>query len=110
MHFHPLSFATTYNSFPSGDSATAWSVATAIADQTDAWPADVLCYGLASLVTAWRIHDDKHWTSDAFIGAALGYFTAKKICRLHDNPNGPDVRAAVSWFGGHPAASLAISF
>ncbi len=109
-HFHPFSSGSTYNSFPSGDSATAWAVATTIADRTDGWGVDALCYGLASLVTVWRIHDDKHWASDAFVGAALGYFTAKKICRLHVRPNGPDVRAGVSWLGGHPAASLAISF
>lgn len=109
-HFHPFSSGSTYNSFPSGDSATAWAVATTIADRTDGRGVDALCYGLAGLVTVWRIHDDKHWASDAFVGAALGYFTAKKICRLHDRPNGPDVRAGVSWLGGHPAARLAISF
>ncbi len=108
--FRPFSIGSTHTSFPSGDSAGAWAVATAIADRTDAWAVDVLCYGLAGVVTAWRVHDDKHWASDAFAGAALGYFTAKKICRLHGDPKGPEVRAGVSWLGGHPAASLAISF
>ena len=108
--FHPFSFTSTNTSFPSGDAATAWAVATTFADRTDGWAVDVLCYGLAGLVTVWRVHDDKHWASDAFIGAAIGYFTAKKICRLHDDPKGPDVRAGVSWLGGRPAASLAISF
>jgi membrane-associated phospholipid phosphatase len=108
--FHPFSIGSTFVSFPSGDAAGAWSVATVIADRTDGWPVDVLCYGMAGLVTAWRVHDDKHWASDAFVGAALGYFTAKKICRLHGNPKGPDLRAGVSWLGGYPAASLVISF
>jgi len=110
MTFRPLSFASTTTSLPSGDAATAWAVATTFADRTDGWVVDVLCYGLAGLVTVWRVHDDKHWASDAFIGAAIGYFTAKKICRLHDDRKGPDVRAAVTWLGGRPAASLAISF
>ena len=64
-------------------SSAIWSVATVIADRTDAWFVDVLCYGTAALTSLSRIHQDKHWASDVLIGSALGYFTAKKICALN---------------------------
>jgi len=108
--FHPFSFTSSRTSFPSGDSSGAWSVATAIADQTDNAFVDVLCYGMATLVAAWRIHDDKHWASDVFIGSAIGYFTAKKICRLHDRRDGPSFSAGLAWSEGRPAVSLSLSF
>ncbi len=108
--FHPFSTASTRTSFPSGDSSGAWSVATTIADQTDNAFVDVLCYGLATLVAAWRVHDDKHWASDALLGSAIGYFTAKKICRLHDRQDRPSFAAGLAWFDGRPAVSLSLSF
>jgi len=108
--FHPFSFTSSRTSFPSGDSAAAWSVATVIADQTDSAVVDVLCYGLATLVAAWRVHDDKHWASDAFLGSAIGYFTAKKICRLHNRRDGPSFAAGLAWQNGRPAISLSLSF
>jgi hypothetical protein len=108
--FHPFSFTSSRTSFPSGDSSAAWSVATVIADQTDNAFVDVLCYGLATLVAAWRVHDDKHWTSDAFLGSAIGYFTAKKICRLHDRQDGPSLAAGLAWLDGRPVISLSLAF
>ena len=32
-----------------------------------------------------RIYHDKHWSSDVFLGAAIGYFTARFVNNLHDN-------------------------
>lgn len=110
LDFHPFSFTASRNSLPSGDSSGAWSVATTIADQTDNVFVDVLCYGAATLVAAWRVHDDKHWTSDAFFGSVIGYFTAKKICRLHDREDGPSFTAGLAWSGGRPAVSLSLAF
>jgi membrane-associated phospholipid phosphatase len=110
VNFRPFSFSSSRTSFPSGDSSAAWSVATAIADQTDNAFVDVLCYGLATLVAAWRVHDDKHWSSDAFLGSAIGYFTAKKICRLHDRQEGPSFAAGLAWLEGRPVVSLSLTF
>jgi membrane-associated phospholipid phosphatase len=108
--FHPFSFTSSRTSLPSGDSAAVWSVATVFADQTDSAVVDVLCYGLATLVAAWRVHDDKHWASDAFLGSAIGYFTAKKICRLHDRRDGPSFAAGLAWQHGRPVVSLSLAF
>jgi membrane-associated phospholipid phosphatase len=81
--FHPFSTRSAHNSFPSGHACTAWAVATTIADQTDSAIVDGLAYTLATLVSFSRVHINDHWASDAFIGSAVGYFMAKKVCALN---------------------------
>lgn len=81
--FKPFSTRSAYYSFPSGHAASAWAVATTIADQSDSRTVDVIAYGLATLAAVSRVHDSKHWASDAFLGSALGYYAAKKICALN---------------------------
>jgi hypothetical protein len=67
-------------SFCSLHSAAAFSVATVLADYyRDQHWTPVLAYGSATLVALSRINDDRHWSSDVFAGAVLGYYTAKKI-------------------------------
>jgi membrane-associated phospholipid phosphatase len=82
-HFKPFSFSSDYYSFPSGHSVSAFAVATVIADQTKFLLVDVLAYTVSTLVAVSRVHESKHWASDVFIGAAIGYFIGKKICSLH---------------------------
>lgn len=81
--FQPFTFSSRYWSFPSGHALAAFAVATAIADQSADRGVDILAYGLAALVGVATIHHNKHWASDVFIGSAIGYFVAKKICALH---------------------------
>lgn len=77
---------------------------------TDSAFVDVVCSSLATVVAVWRLHDDKHWASDALLGSAIGYFTAKKICRLHDRKDGPSFAAGLAWVDGRPAVSLSLAF
>ncbi len=81
--FKPFSTRSAYYSMPSGHAASAWAVAATIADQSESPVVDAAAYSLAALAAISRVHDNKHWASDAFLGSALGYFTAKKICRLN---------------------------
>jgi len=88
--FHPFSFQSRYVSFPSGDAAGAFAVATAIARETPGVAVDILAYTLAGLVAVYRVHDRKHWPSDVFVGSALGYFVASKISALNKRGSGKD--------------------
>ncbi len=81
--FHPFSFSSGRTSFPSGHAASAFAVATTVAEQTDDKVLDIVAYSLASFVGVARSIQDKHWASDVFFGSAVGYFVAKKICRLN---------------------------
>ncbi len=82
-------FTTDHKSFPSGHTSTAFAIATVIANKYEETPyIKPISYGIASLTGLSRINDEKHWASDVFFGAALGYFTSKTILRLHNNKKG----------------------
>ncbi len=81
--FHPFSLESKYHSFPSGHTSAAFSVASVIAHHSDSVIVDVLSYSLATFVGFARPFQDKHWASDVFFGAALGYFVGQKICACH---------------------------
>jgi membrane-associated phospholipid phosphatase len=81
--FHLLAFSLDRLSFPSGDTASAFAVATVIAGQTRPVAVDILAYSMAGLVGYYRVHDNKHWISDVFIGAVIGWAVGRKIRALH---------------------------
>jgi membrane-associated phospholipid phosphatase len=108
--FHPFSSRSAYTGLPSGHSSAVWSVATVIADRTNSVFVDAACYGLATLTSLSRIHQDKHWASDVLIGSAIGYFTAKKICALNRNPEAPALSASFGLSGKRQTITLSLSF
>jgi membrane-associated phospholipid phosphatase len=108
--FHPFAFKSSYWSLPSGHAAASFSVATAIAEQAESPLIDVLAYGLATLVAVSRVHDNKHWASDVFLGSALGYFVGKKICDLNKRRDESGVTLGLDWAGGRRALTLSIVF
>jgi len=76
--FRPLSG---WSSFPSGHTAVAFALATAIADETrDPW-SDAALYGAATLTALARLNDDRHWASDVFVGALVGHLSARWLSR-----------------------------
>ncbi len=74
-------------SFPSGDVNGAFSVASVIAHEyPDQHLVAFISYGLAGLVGLERMELNKHYASDVFFGAALGYFTGSYIVKQHGHP------------------------
>lgn len=66
--------------FPSGHTSSAFSCATILATEFSDTPAvPILSYSIASLTALSMLEVDQHWASDILPGAALGYYTAKKI-------------------------------
>ncbi len=80
------------DSFPSGHTTNVWAVATIVAEQykSTKWVPSA-AYGLALLTPYARMHDRKHWSSDVFAGALIGYLSArltlKTTPRLEVLPN-----------------------
>lgn len=76
-------------SFPSGHTSSAFAIATVFATEykNNPWVPPI-AYGLASLTGLSRLNDNKHWASDVFFGAALGYFVSKTVLKLHSNKKG----------------------
>ncbi|MZG52888.1 MAG: phosphatase PAP2 family protein [Nitrospinae bacterium] len=82
-------FTTDNKSFPSGHTSTAFAIATVVANEYEETPyIKPVSYGIATLTGLSRINDEKHWASDVFFGAALGYFVSKTILHLHENRKG----------------------
>jgi membrane-associated phospholipid phosphatase len=68
------------SSFPSGHATLAFSAATVYAMEykNTVW-VPILAYSAASLISASRITENKHWTTDVFVGAVLGYLNGRHV-------------------------------
>lgn len=67
---------------PSGHTTAVFSVATVIATQYSetVW-VPVVSYSIATLAGLSRVYDNRHWFSDVFAGAALGYAVGKLVTK-----------------------------
>jgi hypothetical protein len=70
----------------------------------------VLAYGMASLVAMSRIHKNKHWVSDVFIGSAIGFFVGKKISDLNRGDSAERLKIGFQLGPHKQAFSLSYSF
>jgi membrane-associated phospholipid phosphatase len=70
-------------SFPSGHTASAFSIAASIATIYDSKLVKILAYSAATLTGLSRIHDNKHWMSDVFMGAIIGTVSGIFITKRH---------------------------
>ena len=80
-----------FDAFPSGHAAAAFSIATVFATQynnTKAIP--ILSYSMATLVGISRLTEHQHWASDVFVGGLIGYLCGKEVVanynKLHQKP------------------------
>ncbi|MFQ6070325.1 MAG: phosphatase PAP2 family protein [Candidatus Aminicenantales bacterium] len=106
--FHLFSKKPQFYSMPSGHASSAFALATTIAEQSSSTFIDVLAYTCASFVALSRVHENAHWVSDVFIGSAIGYFVAKKICALNRQEREKKVAIIFNWhYGGY---SLTLSY
>jgi len=83
-------------SFPSGHTAIAFTVSTVLAKRIDNPIASVALYGLAGFTGYQRIYDNKHWFSDVFVGAAIGYFIGSSIVNSEETRNREDFLSNVT--------------
>ena len=68
------------SSFPSGHTTVAFAAATVFAmEYRDRPLVPLISYSAATLIGLSRITENKHWITDVFAGAALGFFTGKLV-------------------------------
>ena len=102
-----FNFFSAHTSFPSGHSQTAFAMASVIAEQSDSFVIDFLSYGTAALIAASRVHKGSHWTSDIFIGSAIGYFIGKKVCSLNEKRDNKNrIRMSLNLSSRYPGFSV----
>lgn len=98
-------------SLPSFTTAHAFSVASVLSDHFPHPALSVLAYGLAGAVGLTRIHDDKHWTSDVFLAAAIGTVVGKAVVRLNEKRRESSRVSVVPLLGeGVQGAALQVEF
>ena len=76
-----------YDSFPSGHTATAFMTATLLhkeyGETVSPW-FSVAGYGMAAVTGLMRIEANRHWVSDVLAGAGAGMFSAELAYRMSD--------------------------
>jgi len=71
---------TVYSSFPSGHTTVAFAAATVFASEYKDKPlVPIIVYTAASLIGISRVTENKHWTTDVIVGAAVGFLSGKNV-------------------------------
>jgi hypothetical protein len=83
--FHPFSFRNFgYQSLPGGHNTEGWAVSTVLSRNAHSPVLKVLAYTPAVLTFVSRIYQDQHWTSDCFLGAAIGCVVGNWVVNTHE--------------------------
>jgi hypothetical protein len=72
------------SSFPSGHAAESWALASVVAHEYNKnllYP--ITAYGLAALVSVSRLSGQNHFSSDVFVGSAMGWFIGRYVFKTH---------------------------
>lgn len=80
----PYALTSDNTSFFSGHTSTTFAIASVIATSYDAWWIKTLSYSCATLSGLSRIYDNRHWASDVFVGALIGWWVGHSLAK---NPN-----------------------
>jgi membrane-associated phospholipid phosphatase len=85
--FHPFSafsLKQDYQSLPGGHCVIGFALSTVLSRNADPLWLKGLAYVPAALTFVSRVYQDRHWTSDDFFGAALGYYVATWVVDQHE--------------------------
>lgn len=99
--FHGPQFGGSHMSFPSGHTTAAFALAASFSTVYDSKIVKILAYTAATLVGLSRIHDNKHWASDVFMGAVIGTATGVFVTKKHLNTHKPSYNVG-PWIQEHP--------
>ena len=73
-----------YQSLPGGHCVIGFALSTVLSRNAGPVWLKTLAYVPAALTFVSRVYQDRHWTSDDFLGASLGYFVATWVVDLHE--------------------------
>jgi membrane-associated phospholipid phosphatase len=108
LNWHGPSGSWRDNSFPSGHSSVAFAAATVLSAyyHERRW-IGITAFSLASLVAVSRTYDNRHWASDVFAGAALGYAIGRLV---YNNYNQSKINAVPFSSNGYTGLTLSYTF
>lgn len=91
--FHPFrSVKSEYNAFPSGHAAAAFALAGAFSAELNRTNPNAArfvgpaLHGVATIVGAARLYDNRHWFTDVVAGAVIGEVTSRRIVKMAHRP------------------------
>jgi hypothetical protein len=85
MYFKPFSGrSNVLNALPSGHATLAFSLSTVLSSCTDNFYLKVLIYSPAFITAISRVYQNYHWTSDVFLGGAIGYVVGSFLVNRHN--------------------------
>jgi hypothetical protein len=96
------------DSFPSGHSTEAFTLATVIAEHYDAIWVKFGSFGIASMVGYARLNNNSHWASDVLAGAAIGTFVGHVV--VHFNQNHRNISLQPMMGPSMQGATVSVSF
>jgi membrane-associated phospholipid phosphatase len=79
-----FSFQQDHQSLPGGHCVIAFAMSTVLSRNAGPLWLKVAAFVPAGLTFVSRVYQDRHWTSDDFLGAALGYFVATWVVDQHE--------------------------
>lgn len=83
--YKPFSFFDDdFHSLPSGHVTLAFSLSTVLSKNAKSDLLKIIAYLPAVLTAISRVYQDNHWSSDVFLGAAIGYFVGDWVVNLHE--------------------------
>ena len=83
--YHPFTFFNfDFNSLPAGHTAYAFAISTILSKNAHSGFLKGLVYLPTALTFISRVYQDYHWTSDCFLGAAIGYVVGSWVVNLHE--------------------------
>jgi hypothetical protein len=83
--FHAKLLDDAFLSFPSGHTTIAFSISTVLSKNAKGSLLKGLAFIPAAAAGFSRMYQDKHWASDVFLGAIIGYFTAEWVVNQHES-------------------------
>jgi membrane-associated phospholipid phosphatase len=82
--FHPFSLTNIgFQSLPGGHNTEGWAMSTVLSRNAHSTSLKIIAYAPAALTFISRIYQDQHWTSDDFLGAAIGFVIGSWVVDLH---------------------------
>ena len=98
----------TKQSFPSGHTTEAFTLASVVATRSEGWVVPTIAYGLAAAVGFARMNDQAHYASDVVTGAIVGTLVGRSVVHRHSG----DSERLASWtvvpFAARRGAGLAV--
>ncbi len=109
-----------YSSFPSGHTTVAFAAATVFALEYSNQPwTPILAYSAATMIGLSRITENKHWATDVFAGALIGFMAGKNVVNNYHRyaklkapgkRNNKPVSFNLQYFNGHITPGLTYRF